>query len=48
MPETIKCLECGATLLGVDIEDAEPTPIGRDSCPMCDATEFAACDGLES
>lgn len=48
MPETIQCVECEATLLGVHIEDSKPTPIGRDSCPMCDATEFTTHSDAES
>lgn len=40
MPETIQCAECGATLLGIHLEGADPTPIGNDTCPLCSGTEF--------
>lgn len=43
MPETIICVECEGTLLGTVGAD-EVTPIGREACPNCGGTTFAAID----
>lgn len=39
MTTNVRCLSCDTTLLA--FESGDPTPINRDQCPTCGATEFS-------
>lgn len=42
MPAHVRCENCGVTLLGIVLTDADPRLLGREDCPECGGSEVTA------